>query len=387
MFIAAAPYFQYRFDSSPWILQNFQPSITVASSIVNLMSMIILTRLQENASYPGRIIAFLLANCAIFLLLTLFAVTFLGIGAKVYFGILLVLVSLAAGTTALAQNGAFALSSGSGREEYTQAIMAGQGIAGVAPCIVQIALVLSVSSRKAENGDFGDPSDSAFGYFLAATAVSAVTLMAFLYLMRHRRGDSAAKRLAEDAQEAEVLAGRKRKSVGMWTIFKKLRWFASSVIISYAISMLFPVFAQEIFSVQSPETTPRILQPATFIPLAILAWNTGSLFGRYAPFVPAFNLLHAPKTTFFWAIARIGFVPIMQLCNIKGRGAVIESDFFYLVIVQGLFGFTDGWIGTTCLMAGPIWVDEAEREAAGSFMGLALVVGLTLGSFLSFLVA
>jgi equilibrative nucleoside transporter 1/2/3 len=65
----------------------------------------------------------------------------------------------------------------------------------------------------------------------------------------------------------------------------------------------------------------------------------------------------------------------------------VSSDFFYLVVVQFFFGLSNGYIGSLCMMGAVEYVDEDEREAAGGFMGLMLVGGLTLGSMLSFLVS
>ena len=84
------------------------------------------------------------------------------------------------------------------------------------------------------------------------------------------------------------------------------------------------------------------------------------------------------------AVLRIGFVGLYHLCNVRGRGAVINSDFFYLVIVQLLFGLTNGYLGSTCMIGAGEWVEPREREAAGGFMGLCLVAGLTAGSLASF---
>ena len=66
---------------------------------------------------------------------------------------------------------------------------------------------------------------------------------------------------------------------------------------------------------------------------------------------------------------------------------MVKSDVFYLVVVQLLFGLTNGYIGSNCMIAIPEWVKEEEREAAGGYMGLCLVAGLTAGSLLSFVVA
>ena len=66
----------------------------------------------------------------------------------------------------------------------------------------------------------------------------------------------------------------------------------------------------------------------------------------------------------------------------------MRSDAFYLGVVQLLFGVSNGYIGSSCMMAAglPMVADE-EREAAGAFMGFCLVFGLSVGSLLSFGVA
>lgn len=89
---------------------------------------------------------------------------------------------------------------------------------------------------------------------------------------------------------------------------------------------------------------------------------------------------------------RFAALPLYLLCNLHGEGAVIPSDFFYLFIVQFPFGISNGWLASNAMMAAAESVEdeageEGKREAAGGFMALCLVVGLMMGSFLSFSVA
>jgi equilibrative nucleoside transporter 1/2/3 len=69
------------------------------------------------------------------------------------------------------------------------------------------------------------------------------------------------------------------------------------------------------------------------------------------------------------------------MCNIDGRGS-FAGDWFYLIVVQFLFGLTHGWLSGTSMMGVPIWIDEKAREEAGAFMGMTLVAGLVAGSML-----
>jgi equilibrative nucleoside transporter 1/2/3 len=136
--------------------------------------------------------------------------------------------------------------------------------------------------------------------------------------------------------------------------------------------------------VRDPNSAPRLFQPATFIPLGFLFWNVGDLLGRMGPALPAIRLTAYPKVLFLLSVARVVFIPLYLMCNVGGKGAAVTSDFFYLVIVQLLFGVTNGYLGSSCMMGFVEWVDAEEAEAAGGFMSLCLVGGLTVGSFMSF---
>lgn len=298
--------------------------------------------------------------------------------------------------TGFCQNGVFAYVSGFGVGEYTQAIMTGQAVAGVLPCIAQIISVLSVAAPKNDNAGLEDggpnvPQESgksAFAYFLTATAVSVAALAAFFILLR-RHPDAGVEMKTPNMEssahsEAEPPA---RKVVGLWTLFKKLHYLSSAVFLTFAITMFFPVFTQQITSVRPADTAPRILQPSCFIPLAFLFWNAGDLAGRLFTLSPSLALVRWPRTVFAMSLARVVFIPLYFLCNIRGRGAVVASDAFYFITVQLLFGLSNGYLGSTCMVGAGEWVEIEEREAAGGFMGLMLVGGLTVGSLLSFLVA
>ena len=315
-------------------------------------------------------------------------------------------------STGLIQNGLFAYVTGFGRPEYTQAIMSGQAIAGVLPPLAQIVAVLAVPGRDTKHSnppaDQDRPSDpsenpwSAFAYFSAATTVSVLSLLAFFYLLRRSSSMSQHSSIFSDATKATAngtaegsvvdgnlaadsgdydppLAPPSRESIPLTTLFRKLPFLSLAVFICFGVTMVFPVFTA---SIQSVNSTPGEI----FIPVAFLMWNLGDLMGRLITLYPTINLTHYPFALFCFAMSRFIFIPLYMLCNIGGNGAIVKSDIFYLVVVQLLFGITSGYIGSNCMMAIPEWVKEEEREAAGGYMGLCLVAGLTAGSLLSFAV-
>lgn len=402
MFLAAAPYFQTRFSTDPWILANSQSAIMSTSTIINLIAMLILTNKQSSANYPLRINSALLLNAAVFALLTLSTTTFLDASPRSYLAFLLLMVGAAAWAAGLMQNGAFSFAASFGRAEYTQAIMAGQGVAGILPPLTQMLSFLAFSGPTGGNphpsadgeGSEEEGATAAFIYFLTAVVLSAVTLVASVPLVRRhakiqelRRSLSQSSTPVEGATESEDAGAAARPYVPLTVLLGKLRWLAAAVAMCFVVTMFFPVFTAKILSVNDGEGASRVFLPGAFIPLAFFFWNLGDLAGRVSTMFPALSLRHRPRWLFAFSMMRWGLLPLYLLCNLHGRGAVVESDLFYLAIVQVLFGVTNGWLGSSAMMAAGEWVADGEREAAGGFMSLCLVGGLTVGSVLSFTAA
>jgi equilibrative nucleoside transporter 1/2/3 len=237
--------------------------------------------------------------------------------------------------------------------------MAGQAIAGVLPPLAQIVAVLAVPAKdpKHETEGLPEPSEnpwSAFAYFTAATAVSIISLFAFIYLLRRRGSLSlsnskisdVAKTTTNGISEGLAVNGNLPAesedydppfeeppwdSIPLTTLFRKLPFLSLAVFICFGLTMVFPVFTA---SIQSVNSTPGDV----FVPVAFLVWNLGDLLGRLITLYPAINLTHYPFALFCFAMSRFIFIPLYMLCNIGGNGAIVKSDIFYLVVVQLLFG-------------------------------------------------
>ncbi|KAH7328429.1 nucleoside transporter-domain-containing protein [Stachybotrys elegans] len=387
MFLAAAPYFSSRFAGDPWVQANFQSAILTASTVINLTSLMVLSNFQYAANYPFRINLALVMNLVVFALLTASTAIFLDVSARGYLVFLLFMVVVSSWATGLVQNGAFAFAGSFGRSEYMQALMVGQGVAGVVPAVVQVITVLVFPPDEqppSEADDAPKAQSSAFFYFLAAVVVSGVTIVALIPLVRRHNEIVEARmvsRMGESVTSIEEAERAARKVTSLWRLFQKLHWLCIGVALTFAETMFFPVFTSKIVSVH--EGAGGLLRPAAFIPLGFFFWNLGDLNGKLASAIPL-SITKKPFALFVLSVVRAGLVPLYLLCNIGGRGAVVSSDLFYLFIVQGVFGFTNGWLGSSCMMATGDWVDEGEREAASAFMGLCLVLGLAAGSVLSF---
>lgn len=388
MFLAAAPYFQSRFSSDDWILENFQSAISSTFTFTTMGAMIVFTNIQSSASYPFRITSGLAGTTIVFALLAISTKYFLSISTTAYFIVVLLFSSISAWSTGLMQNGAFAFAGSFGRPEYTQAVMAGQGVAGVLPAMAQIASVLFFAPSDPTPSSDAPPGNAAGVYFLTAVLVALAALGFFIPLVRrHDRliEHRMAAQLAESITSVEEAERAARRYVSITQLFRKLPFVSGAVFVCMAVDMFFPVFTSKILSVH-PDTGSGLYTPGAFIGLGFFFWNLGDLLGRLASALP-FSLRHRPAALFGLSVARVVFLPLYLLCNIHGRGAMVGSDFFYLVVVQFPFGLTNGWLCSSAMMASGEHVEDAWREAAGGFMGLMLVAGLTVGSLASFSVA
>ena len=406
MFLAAGPYFARRFHSNNRILANFQAAELSVSTVASLGSMLVLTKLQTSASYPRRIFLSLLINIFTFSLLAIFTKAFLMMPAVTYFTFLIVMVFATSLATGLMQNGALAYVSGFGMPVYMQAIMTGQGIAGVLPPIVQIISVLSapIANKVTAKEDTAlESSTSAMAYFITATGVSVLALLAFFYLAIHHRPQPTTAYINNSVAEAgdsdedsvtrlhDVITGSP-KAVPMHYLANRLRYSAAAIFLTFAITMLFPVITQRILSTNPHPSA--LFRQAAFVPLAFLVWNTGDLLGRIIPLSRRLSLIAHPKILLLCSILRVVFIPLYLLCNIQPIDpfpeassvalATVQSDAFYLLVVQFPFGLSNGYLSSCCMMGAGSFVNEEEREAAGGFMGLVLVAGLAVGSFCSF---
>lgn len=419
MFLAAAPYFAARFSSNTWVGTNYQSSIISISTVANLLTTLILAKLQSGASYPFRIATALLVDIVCFTILALSTVLFSGVSVTLYFVFVLTTVFVTSTATGMLQNGTFAFAASFGHPSYTQAVMTGQAVAGVLPSIAQIVSVLAVPEkiRSATKGhekphDIGSEkaqATSALIYFLTATFISLATLLAFLPLVRRhatlnaathhlpssvlnttRRNSLPHLSLTRSISTLPDPSENTRKEISLPHLYRKLPLYSSTIFLTFCTTMFFPVYTAKIVSVRPEEGSGRLWHAAAFIPLAFLFWNTGDLLGRLATLLPfSAKLSMRPTLLFILSILRMGFIPLYLLCNLvdKEGGASIKSDTFYLVVVQFGFGFSNGWVASSTMIGAAASVGEEEREATGGFMGFNLVAGLTVGSLLSFFAA
>lgn len=139
------------------------------------------------------------------------------------------------------------------------------------------------------------------------------------------------------------------------------------------------------------------IHPLLFTAIHFLVFNIGDFLGRYICSFPIFIIWSAKKIPML-AAARTLFIPLFLMCNVQ-RGSssvpsvpVISSDFLFMLLLF-LFGWSNGYVSSLCLMAAPSLEHNPrlkgrveDVDVAATVVSFSLVGGLVIGSLASFAV-
>ncbi|OLL22847.1 Equilibrative nucleoside transporter 1 [Neolecta irregularis DAH-3] len=299
--------------------------------------------------------------------------TFTNFSANAYFGFIIFMCILSACSTGLMQNGAFGFC-GLFPTIHAQAIMTGQGIAGILPSVVQIILLTTSKSKHDAKNHLEEASARiAFAYFLTASAISLLAFFANALLIR----------ISKDLPPHPFITTTSDSTSfhRLWKLFKQLLPLSISVVAVFLVTLsIFPGITSSVTPVSS-----RPLRKDIFISLGFLVWNASDLLGRtVAGLKPVSKaLVPHPRYISILTWSRVIFIPLFILCNIYDKGSVIKSDVFFFFLLT-LNGLSNGLLGSLCIMSALEMSNN--RQDAGGFMSLMLCLGLALGSCVSFAV-
>jgi equilibrative nucleoside transporter 1/2/3 len=178
------------------------------------------------------------------------------------------------------------------------------------------------------------------------------------------------------------------------------------VFITFAVTLVvFPSVTSSICSASNPATAPPCvarppgagiasrLSGDLFAPTMFLLANACDFFGRRAAGAGTggAGLKSPPRgwVLVVLSIARIALIPPLLMCNVVVEGswgvrrALAGSDVWPVALVAAM-SFTNGHLGSTCMMYGPSFVAPGKRGEEGAKLSLAVIGGLATGSVLSF---
>ncbi|CEG83551.1 hypothetical protein RMATCC62417_17453 [Rhizopus microsporus] len=388
VFITASEFFVKRFAETPY-QETFQNYFSTYSTLTNFLTFIIVLWLQNKSSFRLNSFIPICINTAVFAAMAISVkVDFEGID---YFWFVMFFIVLTGGTTSFFQNSVFSEASRL-PPVYVQAVVSGQGVAGVVVAISSIVSALAGSGDRVP--DEASITRSAFLYFLFALLITTaamigrilVTQLPFYgyYMNLQARHDQEIDQQSEEERAVTVI-DIVRKSYGL--IFAVAYVFAITL-------MLFPSLTALIKSTHqqndSMENSNRFFDDDIFVAFHFLLFNIGDWVGRTLPVSERFQVFRA-KTLINLSLLRTVFIPLFLVCNVvvseeRRLPVLISNDFAYFFLVW-IFAVSNGWIGGLCMMAAPQQAtikSGAEKSMVGSVMSFALVLGLAIGGLLSF---
>mmetsp|Transcript_23420 Transcript_23420/g.73451 ORF Transcript_23420/g.73451 Transcript_23420/m.73451 type:complete len:483 (-) Transcript_23420:66-1514(-) len=433
-FITAGPYFTERFCGTA-VLHVFQNIFSLTNSGSQILGLGLALKYSHLASLKDRILIPLTIYCLVFVVTS--ALVFVpdsALSHDAFLAITVLSIFLTAICGSIYAGGIFGLAA-CFPPEYTQALMGGQGAAGVIVCLASIVSIVAApdttdcdsddDTDDANDGDDGECADfevdySAFGYFTVSVIVMASCIMGYLVLEDlpitqfyateaiatvRKTGMEASLLGAEgDAEESAkggpVASGpvstdekdeaEARPSItetsDLWRVLKLIAYPAFSVWIAFTVTIaIFPSTTQHITSTEYCEDGANRYQNQLFVPVSFLIFNAFDFAGRSLPgFEWAANL--SPKTTAYLTAARSIFVPLFLLCHVDGTQltVVFDNDAWPMIFMI-LFALSNGWLASIAMMQGPGLVPVADQELAGTMMLFFLTLGLFTGACLSFI--
>ncbi|XP_077935803.1 equilibrative nucleoside transporter 2-like isoform X4 [Gasterosteus aculeatus] len=273
-------------------------------------------------------------------------------------------------------------------QQHLRWFMIGQGASGL---IAALVMLVSILSRVPEQA-----------YFIIPCVVAAVTLACYLCLgmspRTHTHGDGVDSP-QQDSQEppgstemtalsnsSEAPEDQRRdenqERCSGWRVFKEIRWMAAYVMAVFVVTLsVFPVITSRVQTVSKDNAAWDKVFTCV---CCLIVFNAMDLLGRIATIFVQWPLKESRWLPI--AVASRGlFVPLLIMCNVQNfrSPAVFRSDGFF-AFIMALFAVSNGYLASLCVAYAPRLVRGADCEAAGLVMSLFMVLGLSLGAFLSF---
>ncbi|KAI8875598.1 hypothetical protein K501DRAFT_233441 [Backusella circina FSU 941] len=397
VFITASEFFANRYAGTIYE-ETFQNYFSTYSTAANLLIFVLILWLQNRSTLKLNATIPIIINTLVFGIMAITVKT--DMKGEEYFYLSLFFITLTGGVTSVFQSSVFSEASQL-PPIYLQAVLSGQGIAGVIVAVSSILSALSVKTNVIVDGTSVD--SSAFSYFLTAFGITLASLLSRSYITTNSFYRSqmlqSSEILVDDVEEESI----EEAPVTVMQVVRKSYGLVLSLGYIFVITlMLFPSITALIKSVRRHDPIPsirdnddifsRFFDDDIFVAFHFLLFNVGDWVGRIMPIWKIFVTYKVNYLVFLSAI-RTAFIPLFLLCNVVVSNArhipvLIASDFWYMVIVL-VFAVTNGWICSLAMMAAPqLPAIKGNREKAmvGSVMSFSLVFGLAVGGGVSFLV-
>ncbi|XP_009625619.1 equilibrative nucleotide transporter 1 [Nicotiana tomentosiformis] len=361
-FITAVDYFSYLY-----------PDVMVDRIFAIVYMIIGLICLLFIVAFANKTSAFVRINVGMFLFVVALVTVPLmdvfyvkgSIGVYSGFYVTVGLVGLCGIADALVQGGVIG-AAGELPDRYMQATVAGTAASGV------LASLLRILTKAVYPQDAQGLRRSANLYFIFSIAVTILCII--FYNVAHRLpvikyyNDLKIQALNEEKEDKGDLTPELWRST--LDIVGTVKWYGFGILSIYVVTLcIFPGYiTEDVHSQLLKDWYPIIL---------ITGFNVFDLVGK--SLTPILFLDNA-KVAIGACFARLLFLPLFYGCL---HGPKFFRTEFPVTILTCLLGLTNGYLTSVLMMLGPKTVQLQKAEIAGTVLVLFLVIGLAIGSVVS----
>lgn len=263
-------------------------------------------------------------------------------------------------------------------------MLTGQAISGVlASCMSLLLAQLNVPADR-----------TSFVYFGTALGVEFLATLVLVRVHTLFRGTSASTPESTEPRTSDSISSQSEtsESLTQWDLIRVAFPYATPVLLAFVLTLaVFPGLVTAL-AAEAPTANQRMVVAGAF-----LAFNLGDMVGRWAP-----SLLKrpvTPKALWIFSFIRFVWIPIFMLFPLPGGvqwlPALITHPLGIWMCVFWM-AWTGGAIVTLSMTMAPAAKVRCgsqfrdlylhERSKMGQFLTLAMLVGLTTGAGLGFLV-
>ncbi|KAI5352368.1 PREDICTED: equilibrative [Prunus dulcis] len=252
-------------------------------------------------------------------------------------------------------------------ETYMQAVVAGTAGSGV----LVSALRIITKAVYPQNAD--GLRKSANLYFAVGIVVMVICLVFYnvaprLPVMKYY-AELKTQAINEEKEENGPLTASVLRST-LWHVVDRVKWYGSGIILIYVVTLaIFPGYiTEDVHSQILKDWYPIIL---------ITGYNVFDLIGKSLTSV---YLLENSKVAIGGTVIRLLFFPLFYGCL---HGPKFFRTEIPVTILTCLLGLTNGYLTSVLMILAPKIVQLQHAETAGIVIVLFLVVGLAVGSVVS----
>ncbi|KAI9332802.1 nucleoside transporter-domain-containing protein [Obelidium mucronatum] len=355
--ITSVPLFHRRLAGTPYAA-TFEAWISLVFSVSNLAGLSLVLLVKTDALLRLKAGLFLHGFVFVFVL---FLLQF-ELEATLFFGLVLVCVAASAVSAAL-QMAAFAvLAWYKAPVLCSNAISAGQGVAGLAVSILAAVNVVT----KLDNDE---------AMFVVAVILAGASVWG-LHVLPGSAGEEVEGLVQDDLlDEGDSFLPVSRISV-LWAV----KEYGFAILWDFTVTLaVFPALAASIKSVRYDDPNAPSLFKELFVPIMFVVFNLGDLTGKFMPGWKGFKL-PGKHVTLWFSLLRVLFIPLLMCCNVPQPSIFPrifgDAEFMFIILMLGI---TNGWIASDIMMHGPMSISESYGVEGQGIAADGLVFMLTLG--------